>query len=215
LGEGKSLKRTVSRLMLSLLLASVLYDVMLVNSFEQSIPFHVIDRYRYLVSPPNIAVTNLSISRLIVLPGDIVSINVTVQNQGSVFETFNVTVYADEEIVGKTSVWLNSASSVIIPFTWNTAGLARGSYTIIANASIVEGETDTSDNARYATVYVGIPGDINDDGTVDVFDAVLLSKAAGSTPDKPNWNPNADLNNDGIVDIFDAVILAAHAGEHI
>jgi len=56
-------------------------------------------------------------------------------------------------------------------------------------------------------------GDINGDKEVDVFDAVLLAKASGSSPDSPNWNPNADLNNDGTVDIYDAVILAAHAGE--
>jgi hypothetical protein len=209
------LKRIASGLMLSLLLASLLYDVTLIDCFEQSIPFQITDSYGYLISPPNIAVTNLSISPLIVLPGDVVNINVTVQNQGSVFETFNVTTYANEEIIGKTSVYLSNFSSVIIPFTWNTTGFAKGNYTIIANASIVEGETDTSDNTCYSTVYVGITGDINGDGIVDIFDAVILSKAAGSTPSNSNWNPDADLNNDGIVDIFDAVILATHAGEHI
>jgi hypothetical protein len=59
-----------------------------------------------------------------------------------------------------------------------------------------------------------IPGDINADGTVNVFDAVILSGAAGSKPGDSNWNPNADINDDQIVDLFDAVILAGHAGEH-
>jgi hypothetical protein len=61
---------------------------------------------------------------------------------------------------------------------------------------------------------VGIPGDVNSDGIVDVFDAVLLAGAAGANPTSPNWNPNADINNDLIIDVFDAVILAGHAGEH-
>jgi len=54
---------------------------------------------------------------------------------------------------------------------------------------------------------------INDDGTVDVFDAVLMALAFGSTPGDPNWNPAADLNNDGIVDIFDIVLLANSFGK--
>jgi hypothetical protein len=58
-----------------------------------------------------------------------------------------------------------------------------------------------------------IPGDINADGTVNVFDAVILSGAAGSEPGDSNWNPNADINSDNIVDLFDAVILSGHAGE--
>jgi len=58
-----------------------------------------------------------------------------------------------------------------------------------------------------------IQGDINADGVVDIFDAVLLAGAAGSTPSASNWNPDADLNKDLIVDLFDAVILAAHAGQ--
>jgi hypothetical protein len=58
-----------------------------------------------------------------------------------------------------------------------------------------------------------IPGDINADGTVNVFDAVILSGAAGSKPGDSNWNPNADINSDNIVDLFDAVILSGHAGE--
>lgn len=58
-----------------------------------------------------------------------------------------------------------------------------------------------------------IPGDINGDGTVDIFDAVLLSGAFGSQPGHPQWNPDTDLNADGIVNIFDAVILGSNYGK--
>jgi hypothetical protein len=56
-------------------------------------------------------------------------------------------------------------------------------------------------------------GDINDDGIVDIYDAILLAVAFGSEPSADNWNPNADINGDEIVDIYDAIILAIHFGE--
>jgi len=50
--------------------------------------------------------------------------------------------------------------------------------------------------------------DINRDGKVDLYDAILLANAYNSTPGKANWNPNADINGDNTVDIYDALILA-------
>jgi hypothetical protein len=108
-----------------------LFDLELYNSLEQNITFQTTNGYGYFA---NIAVTNLSISPLIVLPGAIVNINVTVENQASVSESFNVTVYANSGIIGKKLVSLNSASSAIIPFTWNTTGFGEGDYTISASA---------------------------------------------------------------------------------
>jgi hypothetical protein len=53
-------------------------------------------------------------------------------------------------------------------------------------------------------------GDINGDDAVDIFDAIALSRAYGSGPGSPGWNPNADINSDSIVDIYDAIILAGN-----
>ena len=58
-----------------------------------------------------------------------------------------------------------------------------------------------------------LQGDINDDGTVDIFDAILLANAFNTVPGMPNWNPNADFNTDEVVDIFDAIILANNFGK--
>jgi hypothetical protein len=55
-----------------------------------------------------------------------------------------------------------------------------------------------------------IPGDTNCDNTVDIYDAITLSNAFGTSPGNSNWNPNADINGDGTVDIYDAIILANH-----
>jgi hypothetical protein len=73
--------------------------------------------------------------------------------------------------------------------------------------------TQTQKSSLQMMQYTPIPGDINGDGTVDIYDAILLAAAFGSTPGSSNWNPRADLNGDGIVDIYDAIIQAAHFGQ--
>jgi hypothetical protein len=55
-------------------------------------------------------------------------------------------------------------------------------------------------------------GDVNRDGIIDFRDVYLLSKAFGSKPGMPNWNPDADLNGDGVVDDLDVNITRAHYG---
>jgi Dockerin type I domain len=54
--------------------------------------------------------------------------------------------------------------------------------------------------------------DINRDGTVDIYDTVLLARLFSTEPSDPKWNPAADINSDGIVDIYDAMTLAETFG---
>ena len=61
-------------------------------------------------------------------------------------------------------------------------------------------------------VSTSLPGDLNNDGIVDIFDVVTVSVAFGSEPGDPNWNAIADLNNDDLVDIFDVVTVTANFG---
>jgi hypothetical protein len=56
-------------------------------------------------------------------------------------------------------------------------------------------------------------GDVNADGIVDIFDAILLSSAIGSRKGEAKFDKRADLNYDDIIDIFDATILANNAGK--
>jgi hypothetical protein len=62
---------------------------------------------------------------------------------------------------------------------------------------------------------VTIVGDVNGDGTVDIFDAITLSNAFSSVPSSPTWNGNADINSDNSVDIFDAILLSANFNKKI
>ena len=81
--------------------------------------------------------------------------------------------------------------------------------------------TDRTDNSisgetsqlSIFTVIVPLFGDINKDGTVDIYDAILLAGAFNSTPGSPKWNPAADINKDNVVDIYDAIILASNFGK--
>lgn len=55
-------------------------------------------------------------------------------------------------------------------------------------------------------------GDVNGDGTVDIYDSIILSAAYGSHRGEPSWDQRADLNYDDSVDIIDANILAQNFG---
>lgn len=70
----------------------------------------------------------------------------------------------------------------------------------------------------YSTMFKVNPGspllgDVNEDGIVDIYDAILLALAFGSTPGEPNWDVRCDFNRDDIVDIYDAIILANNYGK--
>lgn len=64
-------------------------------------------------------------------------------------------------------------------------------------------------------MVVTIIGDLNGDGTVDIYDAIILANAYNSSPAAPTWNPSADINGDNTVDIYDAILLASHYNEKI
>jgi tungstate transport system substrate-binding protein len=57
-----------------------------------------------------------------------------------------------------------------------------------------------------------IPEDINLDGKVDIYDAIIFANAFASHTGDLNWNPMADLNKDGVIDIYDAILLSAQFG---
>jgi len=75
-------------------------------------------------------------------------------------------------------------------------------------------DSNNTDNYPLMQPWRCISGDVNGDGTVDIYDAILLSGAFNSQLGSAKWNPNADINGDGIVDIYDAIILSGHFNQH-
>jgi parallel beta-helix repeat protein len=99
----------------------------------------------------DVAVINVTAHPRGVPRGQTVYINVTVENQGNVPETFDVIVYADRwgddvhiDIENQT-VSLDVGASKIVEFTWNTSGVPAGTYWITAEAVLPEDE-DPDDN---------------------------------------------------------------------
>jgi parallel beta-helix repeat protein len=61
-------------------------------------------------------------------------------------------------------------------------------------------------------MYSPIPGDLNSDGIVNIFDLRIVARVFGLNSSEPNWDPRADLNHDNKVDIFDLVLVAKNYG---
>jgi hypothetical protein len=163
----------------------------------------------------NVAITNVCISHTCVYQGNLITINVQVINKGSFRENLTVTTYYNSTAIQTQKVTdLDSNANLTLNFYWNTSGIHYGYYIISATVKPVPGESDFSDNSMSdKTVHVRIPGDINCDGTVDIFDFSMLYSAYGSTPNSPNWNADADINGDKNVDIYDFSILRTNYGK--
>ncbi len=163
---------------------------------------------------PDNAVMDATPSKTVVGQGFPLSLNVTVTNQGSKIEAFNVTGYANTSIIQTQRVTLSSGASATITLSWNTSSVTRGNYVVSAQAWPFPGEKDTADNLYTdGTVMVTIAGDVNGDGTVNVMDLTIVSLAFGNFEGEPDYNPEADINEDGFVDMKDLSTVARHLGE--
>lgn len=58
-----------------------------------------------------------------------------------------------------------------------------------------------------------LAGDVNGDGKVDIFDAILLLRYIAEYEDENFISANADFNGNGEVDIMDAIALLRHLAE--
>ncbi len=175
--------------------------------------------FRGTGAPPDVAVSAIVLSRIFAysgVPANPIIVNVTASNPGTGTETFFVTVKANGTLFGNQTVTgLAPGASKVVTFNWNTAPLARGNYTLTAQASPVTGETNLSNNNLTwgGTFTARFKGDVNYDCTVNIKDLSLVGIAFTSSmgpPASPNWNPYADLNNDRTVNIVDLVSVAVN-----
>lgn len=89
--------------------------------------------------------------------GDLVSVSITVENQGTYSETTTVSLTDTTDavtIIGSEPVSLNADDSTVVSFDWDTTDASIGEHTLLAEASAVEGETDTADNSMTTTVTI-------------------------------------------------------------
>jgi hypothetical protein len=125
-----------------------LHDEVLLDHNEAQIACQILDGYCNLGASHDVAVINVEASPIMTLIGDLVDINVTVQDIGVFNETFNVTVHAGSQTIGMQPVSLSSGSSMSLIFTWDTADHEKGDYTIAASASVVQGEVNIANNNK-------------------------------------------------------------------
>jgi len=177
----------------------------------------------------DIAIAYVKPLKTVVGQGYICPINITIFNQGDFTENFAITASYDSGSIGLIkAITLNPGQGTTITLNWDTTGIAKGYLMMGAYAvTPIIGETDTADNTRAdGSVYVGLIGDINADGIVDIEDIYGIALAYGSlynSTDGQYWHPtpcaicphspNLDINWDGIIDIQDVYTTALHYGE--
>lgn len=124
--------------------------------------YHLVTDGRFVnIIKHDVAVTEVTVNRTFVRPGRLISINVTVKNEGTMDETFDVTVfYNSTSISTQTVSSLVPATTRLLIFTWDTTGVAFGTYQISAEAAQVAGETDTADNTLTSSQTVTITSQV-------------------------------------------------------
>lgn len=193
-----------------------LTDTGLVDSTGQPITHEVHNGY-FQSLIVDVGVIDLFASPNQFYKGQSTNITCVVTNEGNSTQSFILNIYYNSTLLATMNVTgLAPNSNATMTVVWNTATVQYGKYLLSAHVPSLPYETHISDNdLTDGIVRVKIPGDLNGDGTVDIYDALLAAAAFYSHPGDPNWNPDADLNGDGIVDIYDVIILAGNFGRSI
>jgi hypothetical protein len=162
----------------------------------------------------DVGLSNVTMSKAINGQGYILTIRMKTRNIGSYEEAFNVTLYANSTTIGTfPGILLTSGQSTILTLEWDSALVQKGNYTILVSVSMASNDTDLTDNAVQCYVFITIPGDVDGDFDVDLYDVVKLCAAYCSRPPGPPYAPGLDINEDGIVNIFDLVIACSRYGQ--
>jgi hypothetical protein len=161
----------------------------------------------------DVAVKNASLSKTVVGAGGYLRLNVTVENEGGFDEDLNLSMQLNSTFIEEqTFTSVAPRSTQAVAFFWNTTGFPRGNYVIVIQIGSVANETDTTDNSIMTSIIVSFPGDVDGNGSVDIFDALILASTFNSVPSDPKWIANADIDCDGFVGLYDAILLAGNYG---
>ncbi len=160
----------------------------------------------------DIAVTNVAPSGASVIENASLSISVTVANNGDFTETFDAGVKANgaDVALNQTVTNLASHASTTLTFVWNTTTFALGSYTIVAIAGPVAGETNTADNSRSGGIVQIVAPSADHDVAVIAVAPINTAIGQGFT-----LNVSVTVANKGLfTETFDVAIIAVNASEN-
>jgi hypothetical protein len=186
------------------------------NSLGQSVK-HIAKDGLVSILRRDVAIVDITPEYYEAYKGWIIKVYITASNLGDMAETFNVTLYVNDNVVEEQEVVnLAPKTNITLTMTFNTAQpwvQPCHNHTLKAEASYVPYEIDTTNNILVdGEVHIKLMGDINGDKVVNYSDAILIGASFGSKPGDPNWNPNADLNRDGYINYKDVIILGANFG---
>lgn len=107
----------------------------------------------------NIAVASVTPSLTRVKVGEDVSITVSVTNEGTSVESFDVTIFYGDDVAGElTFTDVDPGATETLTYDWDTSQVDPATYRIKAVADTLEGEVDISDNTYTdGTVTVEAP----------------------------------------------------------
>lgn len=161
----------------------------------------------------DVTVMEVAANRYVVSQGYSTQINVTICNTGHYMEEVNVTTSANGTLLDTRQLNLTSGEATSIIFSWETSSESIGNHTISSTLDPVDGEVNIEDNTLTGEpVLVTIPGDVDGDYEVDIFDIVTIASDYGVVEGDPEYDPISDINGNGVIDIFDIVIAAGNYG---
>jgi len=173
--------------------------------------------YKATSSVSDIAVLSVTPADIEAYPTWINPLNITVivVNQGAISETFNVSAYYNNTLISTQTVTnLAAGTNSSLVLQWNLTGVSVGIYIIKAEASVIAGEADISDNIlTNGTVKIKFPADANDDSKVDGKDLYKLALAWGSRTGNPKYDQATDFNGDGKTDGKDLYRMSLNWGK--
>jgi hypothetical protein len=172
----------------------------------------------YLPAVRDVAVTSLSLSNYTPRQGRNVTMSVVVLNNGTMPETFEVTLTLDSTLIAALNVPdLQPGNGTTLTFVWNTTAGTVDRHTITASATVVPSDTDPTNNEKSRVLTITSPTgpdtDINGDGRVDMVDIAMVSHAFGTREGDARWIPAADINGDGIINMIDIATVARDFGK--
>ncbi len=190
-------------------------NTVLGNSTAQRIS-HTVENGIVQIGGHDVAVIAVAPVKTIVGQGFTMKTNVTVENQGTSSETFDLTLYSNSTAVDTQVVSLTEGETKEVTLTWNTTGFLKTNYTMSAYAWPVNMELDVEDNnmTSLVSVRVVMRGDIVEPfGKVDMKDVSYVARRFGLRPGDDLWDPIADVNDDNKIDMKDVGTVASNFGQ--
>jgi hypothetical protein len=173
----------------------------------------------------DVAVTQVIVWPYLTLPS-YVNANVTVENRGASYETFNVTMQSDSFTAASVAVVdltpgsnqtlrlkcdLFPCRAMIFPPPWMLIEPMVTNVSLRAEASTVAGEVNVSDNVCIGG-SVSITWwcvDLNGDGRINILDLAIMAKAFGNGV-HPDF---LDIDGDGTITIMEMAMVARAFGK--